>query len=232
MQLPGIITITGDKPELVERAADVLARGFMEEPWFMVWLTALDALGTSKERQLEIMRASMEGEFLVHAPLQAVYATEDFAGVAGGYLASEFGERTHPELQAEGFKLRMEPLLTAEERAALDAQDAKMAAISDFAWAAGAARADFEAGITNTADHIYFYAWTVDAEKRGTGAFRRLTQPFFDFADERGINCYLECYNDDLQSLYEHVGFEVIDTRRDPALEIYERCMVRRPAAR
>ena len=220
MKLPGIVTIEPDQTDLIDHAAEVLGTSFLEEPWFDEWLRALDPLGVSAERKREIMIANIKGCFLAHAPHQAVYATEDFAGIAGGYLASEFGDNDHEELEEKGFKLELVNLLTSEEAAALTEADKTLAPVSDFSWARGHA---------NGADHIYFYAWAVDPNKRGTGAFRRLTQPFFDYADEHGINCYLECYSDKLQSLYEHVGFEVVRTLESPSTPIVERCMVRKP---
>ena len=78
-------------------------------------------------------------------------------------------------------------------------------------------------------DHIYFYMWAVDRTARGKGSLRRLINPFFDYADEHNLNCYLECYSDRLQSMYEHLGFKLIDVLSDPAFDVTERRMVRRP---
>lgn len=58
---------------------------------------------------------------------------------------------------------------------------------------------------------------------------RRMVDPFFRYADERGLEMFLDCYSDNLQSLYEHLGFEVIDVLSDPCFPISERRMVRRP---
>ena len=67
------------------------------------------------------------------------------------------------------------------------------------------------------------------ASKRGSGAFRRLTSPFFEYADQQGIPVFLECYADRLVSLYEHVGFEVFRVFEDPAFDVKQVCMVRPP---
>ena len=223
MNLPGLITIQPDQPETLKHAARVIGEAFMEENWFLTWMSALDAIGATEERKRELVVASFEGSFEMHAPYQAVYATEDLAGIAGAYLASEFsalGAPDHEDLEERGSELRVEPLLTPEESRLLSEQAERMAPISDFSWAADHAEG---------ADHIYFFAWAVDSSKRGSGAFRRLITPFFDYADKHGINCYLECYSDSLQSLYEHVGFELIDVLSDPQFEVTERRMVRRP---
>ena len=221
MQLPGLITIKPENTEDIKHAARILGTSFMEEPWFIEWLSALDAIGTSTERKREILITQQIDEFTAHAPYQGVYATDDFAAVAGGYLHSEMQGHTHAELEAQGSLLSA--LLTEDEARLLETHAEKMAPISDFSWAADAASGE---------DHIYFYGWAVDPEKRGSGAFRRLITPFYDFADERGINLYLECYCDRLQGLYEHVGFELIDVLSDPNFTITERRMVRKPGSR
>ena len=95
-----------------------------------------------------------------------------------------------------------------------------MASISQFDWTRER---------ENEGDHIYFYAWAVDQAARGKGSLRRLVSSFFDYADEHGLNCYLECYSDRLQSMYAHLGFELIDVLSDPAFDVTERRMVRRP---
>ena len=78
-------------------------------------------------------------------------------------------------------------------------------------------------------DFTHFAMLAVDPDKRGTGRFRKLVTPFFDYADEHGIPCYLETYSDSLQSLYEHVGFEVYRVFESPDFAITERAMVRKP---
>ena len=83
----------------------------------------------------------------------------------------------------------------------------------------------------NEGDHIYLYSWAVDKNARGKGSLRRMVEPIFAYADEHNLNCYLECYSDHLQSMYEHFGFEIVDVLSDPAFDITERRMVRRPNA-
>lgn len=229
MDLPGIVEITPDQPEDLQRAIDIFATSFMEENWFITWLSSLDQFGADRARKQEVMRAYFRGDIEAHAPHHAVWATDDFAAVACGYLASEFQPSSDDDLHKAAFTRYLPELLSEEEQAALDATARKLEPVSDFSWAPDHAHADHEDGRTDTDDHICFFAWAVDPEHRGSGAFRRLTTPFFDYADLHGINCYLECYSDDLQSLYEHVGFEVVRTLETPGVDIVERCMVRRP---
>ena len=230
MQLPGIIEIAPDQSDLLTKAAKILGTSFLEELWFATWLSALDSLGADRARKETIMHAYFQTELELHAPYHAVYATDDMAAVAGGYLASEFADAPgHQALEAQAFEHALPAMLTEAEAQALDAASRHLEPVSDFFWAADHARADHAAGATATDDHVYFFAWAVDPDNRGSGAFRRLITPFFDRADELGVNCYLECYSDELQSLYEHVGFELVRTLDAPGVDIIERCMVRRP---
>ena len=98
-----------------------------------------------------------------------------------------------------------------------------MAPITVFEWE------EDEAKRMDAPDFSHFYSLGVDRTRRGSGAFRRLMTPFFDYADEHGIPCFLETYSKPLEELYAHFGFETIHEYRDPAFTITERCMVRKP---
>lgn len=218
MQLPGLITITPDTPDALSRAADIIGASFMEEQWFATWLEALDELGTPASRRAELLRALIYDDLAKHAPYQGAYLLEDGTAATGAYRYSELGGTTHDELEAQPSPT-FDALATPDEKRVLAAREKAMAPVSVFDWSR-----QMEHG----KDHIYFYAWAVDPEARGTGALRRLLEPFFDFADEHGLNCYLECYTARLQSMYEHFGFELIDLLTCDAVPIIERRMVRR----
>lgn len=222
MELAGLISIRTDRLDLIDRAARIIAESFLEEPWYETWLESIDGIGATRERKLEIVTAAFEGEFATHAAFPAVYATEDFAAIGGFFLASELEGTTHDELEEAGFLMHLPELLAPEEMKLLAEADEKLAPVSDFSWV------DKHVGDN---DYIYVYGWAVDAGKRGSGAFRRMVTPLFDKADELGVDVYLECYSDRLQSLYEHVGFKVIETVSAPGIPITERCMVRRAEA-
>ena len=219
MELNGLVKIGADQPELIDHAARVIGESFLEEPWFEEWLKAIDCIGATRERKLEIVVAAFKGEFETHAVYPAVYATEDFAAIGGVFLASELEGATHDELEEAGFVKYLPGLLTEKEMELLAASNDLLAPVSEFSW--------IDKYVVDT-DYIYVYGWAVDSTKRGSGAFRRMITPILDKADELGVDVYLECYSDRLQSLYEHVGFEVIETVSAPGVPITERCMVRR----
>ena len=225
MNLPGLITVAPDQTALIDELADMMGESFLEELWTAELLSALD--GPDEEsvgkRRLEVSRAIMREEFKLGTSCQCCYATEDLAGCAGGYLGSEMKDRSWGDIEDESMRNIANNLLTPDEAARLNEQMERMDAISVFGWA------EAEAKALDAKDFIYFYALGVDRTRRGSGAFRRLMTPFFDYADERGIPCFLETYSDRLVSLYGHFGFVTFREHRAPGFDITERCMVRRP---
>lgn len=218
MHIPGLITVTSDTPDALEHAIDIIGTSFMEEPWFATWLAALDELGTTEQRKQELLRATIADDLAAHVPYEGVYLLEDGAAATGAYRHSELRGTTHAALE-DGHAPAFDAIATPEEKRVLAARTEAMAPISDFDWSRK---------LEDGADHIYFYAWAVDPAARGTGALRRLLEPFFAYADEKQLNCYLECYSDRLQSMYEHFGFELIDVLSAEGFDITERRMVRR----
>lgn len=218
MNLEGIVTIRPDQHGLLKRAATMMGTSFLEEMWFTTWLSVLDSMGATRARKEELMHAVFMDDLVAHAPYQGVYALSDMTAATGAYRYSELNGMTHSDIEAQEGAF-LQNVATPQELALLDKQGEKMEPISEFDWARV-----FE----DDRDHIYFYAWAVDPGARGTGALRRLLEPFFAFADDNHLNCYLDCYADHLQRMYEHLGFELIDVLRSPEFEVYERRMVRK----
>ncbi len=220
MQLPGLITVQLYQKELIHSLASMMGTSFMEEEWTRLLLQGLDSIQTSYERKLALSRALFACDFEVAAPLQACYATEDLAACAGGYLASELGTTPWAQYEEQSFQTLVDTVLTEEEARLLTCQMERMEALSNFSWEIEAAQGS---------DFIHFYALGVDPNKRGSGAFRRLMEPFFTYADQQGIPCFLETYSQKLESLYTHMGFYTLDVISDPQFAITERCMKRDP---
>ncbi len=219
MNLPGLITLRPEQTDLLAKAAQIIGNSFIEELWSEEWVSALDQFGATVERKKEILRATMLDELTSHARYQGAYMLEDETAAFGGFRYSELKGQTHTSLDAEvpGF---LKAIATPGEMEALAEQSIAMERISQFDWTRVR---------ENEGDHIYLFAWAVDPEARGKGSLRRMIEPLFAYADENELNCYLECYSDHLQSMYEHFGFELIDVLSDPAFDITERRMVRHP---
>ncbi|MEG0070651.1 MAG: GNAT family N-acetyltransferase [Raoultibacter sp.] len=217
MDIPKLIKVKPEQTDLIERLSLMMGKSFLEEPWTEEWLTVLP---DNHERKLEIACSIMRYNFILATPYQGCWATPDLHACAGGYLKSNLGNLIWNNLEEESFKMMYEKVLTEEEGRLLREQSAKMEILSNFQW---------EEDACEGKDFIHFYALGVNADKRGNGAFRRLMEPFFEYADAHGINCYLECYSDRLENLYSHFGFKEIGVFTDSAFPITERCMVREP---
>lgn len=219
MNLPGLITVQPDQTEELDALARMVGTCFLEEMWYVTWLEALDQLGIGADRKLEITRAVIRSDYAVTAPHQCVYALPDRAGAANVYLRSELNGVDWTELEEESGMLLAETL-TDEELSVLGPRIEEMDPISSTSWPLERTRPD--------EDFVYFISAGVDAEKRGSGAFRRLFTPFLAYADEHGIDCYLDCYTERLEQLYGHFGFETVERRSIDAFPIEERLMIRR----
>ncbi len=217
MQLPGLITVQPEQREIIDELARMMGRSFMEERWTACWLSALDA---DDGRKLEISRAIMKYDFIVGAPYECCYLLPDLSAGTGAYLSSDLQGRIWSDLEDEAMAMMAESTLTDTEKAALSQRAKEMKGISNFSWMIEHA---------GNADFIHFFSIGVNADMRGSGAFRKLLTPFLAYADKQGINCYLECYHDRLESLYGHFGFETTQRFSDPAFDIVERAMVRSP---
>ena len=221
MDLPGIVRILPDQRELIERVGAFMGESFFGEPWTATYLGALDC---DEERLREVARALLQAEFAEASRFGCAYVLPDEAAAVLGFLGSELSAQgtTWEEIEDRAHE-PFAATLSPDEAATLVAQAKAMEPIAQFGWESD------EAAEMGFDDYIYFAAWAVDVSKRGSGAFRRLTTPFFNFADERGIPCFLECYADKLISLYEHVGFEAFRVLEAPGFDIKQTCMVRRP---
>lgn len=217
MNLPGLITVRPDQTEELDALARMVGTCFLEEMWYVTWL---DVPAISEERKLAITRAVIRSDYAATAPYQCVYALPDRAGAANVYLRSELGDVSWPELEEESGMLLAEQL-TDEELSVLGPRIEELDPISSTSWPLERAGAD--------EDFIYFISAGVDPDKRGSGAFRRLFEPFLAYADEHGLDCYLDCYTDRLEQLYGHFGFETVERRSIDAFPIEERLMIRKP---
>lgn len=220
MKLPGLVTVDPADKELAVKLARMGGDAFLEELWTLELLKALPAGSQGADRERFLSRAIIMNDIVVGAPYQAAYCLEDGTALAIAYLKSDLEGLTWAHLEEKADRLLTDEVLSDEEAVAFAAQLERMAPISVFDW---------EEREQKEGDFIHFVMLAVDPEQRGTGRFRRLITPFFDYADEHGIPCYLETYSDSLQELYEHVGFEVCHVFESPDFAITERAMVRKP---
>jgi hypothetical protein len=220
MNLPGLITVKPEDQKTIKALAFMMGTSFLEELWTAELLSALDSLGTTDLRKLEISCAILEYNFIVGTPYECVYMLPDMSAGIGGYLSSELQGNTWNDLEDNSFDLMAKNVLRENEQVVLGEKMTKMKPISVFNWANKEARGS---------DFIHFFAGGVDRKQRGRGAFRKVITPFLNFADEHGLQCFLECYSFRLESLYKNFGFETVKRFEDPGFNLIERGMVRTP---
>lgn len=221
MQIEGLIAPGRNDIDAMNQLVDMMGESFMEENWTRTLLDSIE--GATYARKLELSRETMRADFMCGIDYPACFATPDLAACAGAYLRSDLGEHTWSELEDAAHEDMARQLLTADEARCYTETLEKIAPVSDFDWEAG------RAAETGFDDFIHLYVLGVDKNARGTGAFRRLMEPIFAFADATGVPCYLETYSDALISLYEHMGFTQIKTLETPGVAIKETLMERLP---
>lgn len=222
MKIEGLIAPGAEDVQTIEKLSYMMGESFMEENWTRA---TLDALGEdiSTERKLELSREIMRLEFTYGTPYPACYATPDLAACTGAYLKSDLNGVSWSDVEDEAHAQMARDFMTAEEATTYSEAFKRLEPVSNFDWEAGRAKE------TGYDDFIHFYVIGVDKNARGTGAFRRLIEPFFAYADEHNVPCYLETYSDNLISLYEHVGFKQIKTIEMPGEDLRETLMERLP---
>lgn len=212
----------GDESRL-KTLADMGGESFMEE---LMTRELLDVLPISHTAKMDISQKIILSNLRSAAPYKGTYSTEDNAGLAIAYLKSDLGQTKWADVEDASDKAAFNSIEDVEIREALLAQYEKMAPIANFDW-----QDEFVSSAAQNlaGDFIHFTFLAVDKDKRGSGAFRRLITPYLEYADARGIPCFLETYSDNLEQLYGHFGFETVKEFRSPDFQIYERCMMRCP---
>lgn len=67
----------------------------------------------------------------------------------------------------------------------------------------------------------------VDSSLKGTGAFRRLLSPLFQFADKRGLAITIETHNRGNIGIYTHIGFEEKAVIQSKYSSLRQYCLIR-----
>lgn len=81
----------------------------------------------------------------------------------------------------------------------------------------------------NYTRHAYYIAQiAVAREAKGTGVFRKLLTPVLKQCEKNGADVVLETFTERNVPIYEHFGFQLIETHQVSALPVSEYCMIRR----
>ncbi|MEA5018954.1 MAG: GNAT family N-acetyltransferase [Gordonibacter sp.] len=220
MNVPGLITVQPDQLDLLDKLSRMVGTSFLEERWYVAWLEALDTQGINPTRKHAITQAAIRADYQATAPYGCILTTADHAAAVNIYRKSELVDLPWLDLQEQAEDM-LEAALTHQEQQLLFERMKEMEPVSGSDWPLQAAHPED--------DYLYIISIGVDPLQRGTGAFGRLFKPLLAYADNQGLDCYLDCYSDRLEQLYGHYGFEIIERKSDPTFTIHERCMMRRP---
>lgn len=80
--------------------------------------------------------------------------------------------------------------------------------------------------------NAYYINWiAVARECRGSGVFRKLITPVIDRCRKEGLDIVLETFTASNVPIYEHFGFELVETHTSPKVDLVEYCLIRRHSA-
>lgn len=76
--------------------------------------------------------------------------------------------------------------------------------------------------------NAYYINWiAVDRECKGTGVFRKLLTPIIESCEKKNMDMVLETFTKSNVPIYEHFGFELIETHTSEGVALSEYCMVK-----
>lgn len=77
-------------------------------------------------------------------------------------------------------------------------------------------------------DTWYLYDLAVDPLYQGKGVATQLLRPMLAYLDRTGAKCYLETHDAKNVAMYEHFGFELVESPRMPHAELRHYAMLRK----
>ena len=207
--------------ETLDELARVAGEAFLEEPWTREMLGSMNWV----ERKSRLARSISDGIFMgemracIENGCPCFYYTPEMSGVMVAYLSSELPDGIMwADLEEQGMSCGIHHLMSEEQLSQWHDKEDEMDA--SFVW-------DYPvAEHSDGSDFMHILSFAVRPDAHGTGVASRLMRPFLDKARELGVPVYLECLSDELESLYSHYGFEVVERRYVDGVEIHERIMV------
>lgn len=207
-----------------QETLDVLARvageAFLEEPWTREMLDSMDWVEKGSPLARSISDGIFAGEMraCIDNRCPCFYYTPDMSGIMVAYLSSELPDGiTWTDLEEQGMTCGIHHLMRKEQLSQWHDKEDEMDV--SFIW-------DYPVTEhSDGSDFMHILSFAVRPDAQGTGVASRLMRPFLDKARELGVPVYLECLSDELESLYSHYGFEVVERLYADSVEIHERIM-------
>ncbi len=189
--------------------AELMKTRFMEDPGVIFQVKDLD-------RAELLIKAQFEGQIEAFMEAHAVQVLEDGKGLLIGYLTRDLPEdRLMNMMQQSSQKLLA--LANQKELQVLQDRSISQGQIIPQSW--------HTAYCDGAVYHLLIIA--TDASSKGTGAFRKLITPVLEKCAANKEPVVLETFNPDNLPIYEHFGFNLMEshTSEDMGLTCY--CMMR-----
>lgn len=215
MELEGLIRIDPTDEHTLETSSNVLGDAFFEECWYRFWVSALSELGLDESYQRTVCRATLHEYVRRAAALGDAFALPGLEGVLI-IVPAQDADRMYGFSDSEAAKDLLH--LPSSQFDALAHREMELEPVTVLNWEPAYCPSGY----------ISIPAVAVAESARGTGAFRRLFTPLLASADRADVPVCLECYREGLVELYEHFGFEVIESIREEKLSITEYLMIRK----
>jgi len=193
----------------LKKHAELMTTRFSEDPGVKFQMEDL-------ERADFLLALQSEGQIEAFDQYHAVRFLDDGQGLLIGYSSKEISEPLLLEImQNSSLKLleqaTEEELLLMQSKAMLESEIIPQNWYSKY----------FEGEVY----HLLVVA--IDETLKGTGAFRKLLMPVLLSCEEKKIPIVLETFNPDNVPIYQHFGFQLMESHRSDEIDLTCFCMMR-----
>lgn len=193
----------------LKKYATLMTTRFLEDPGVMYQIADL-------ERAEFLLTLQSEGQIQAFSKHNAVHLLDDGQGLLIGYSLKEIPAPLLLEImQQSSLKLlehaTEEELLLMQNRAVLENEIIPQNWHTKY----------FDGEVY----HLLVVA--IDKSLRGTGAFRKLLMPVISSCEKKRMPIVLETFNPDNIPIYEHFGFQLMESHNSGKIDLTCYCMMR-----
>lgn len=193
----------------LKKYANLMTSRFLEDPGVMFQIGDL-------QRAEFLFSLQAAGQIQAFSEYNSVYMLDDGKGILIGYSSEEIPEPLLLEImQQSSMKLlengTEEELLLMQEKAILENE------IIPPNW--------HIKYVEGEVFHLLVVA--IDKSLKGTGAFSKLLMPVISSCEKKNMPIILETFNPDNVPIYEHYGFQLMESHVSEKIDLTCYCMMR-----
>ena len=182
---------------------------FMEDPGVIYQVKDLD-------RAELLIEAQFEGQIQAFMEVNALQVIEGGKGMLFGYSTKELPEEQLMDVMQQS-SLKLMEVMTATELQVIQDRAIKQAQIIPQNW-----HLRYSSG-----DVYHLLVIATDESTKGTGVFRKLITPVLEKCAANQEPIVLETFNPDNLPIYEHFGFQLMETHASDEMGLTCYCMMR-----